>query len=469
MLEDAYRGVAGQRTRPGRPPSCVAADTHTIPPSTPAPTTTASPPGSSPPTGIPLGPGGERGHVGAGDRVVTRRNQRRPDRTRRRATSATDRLWTVVATHPDGSLTVSPADRHVLTDCAPTPACVVTLPAAYVAEHVDLGYATTAHRAQGVTVEDCHVLAGAGMTREALYVAMTRGRDANNQSTSPPTPSTRTCDDIPDPRRASAPARDILERILATSGAELSATQTTRQRQDQAASLNRLAPIRATLLADADRHRWEQLLPASGLDHQQTRQILNSPAAGALFAALRAGEADGHNMPRVLRSLAAGRPLEGTDDLAAVLHERVSRWLDDNPDSRSHIGEFDRTCPPEDHALTALLGAAHADPDDPIHHTLAEIDTHIRSRIQTITLEAANTRPHWAPPFGAEPQDDADNRRWRQNVALICAYRDLTGTTDHVNLAATPDLDDTARRRRRLVTQATATAHRLGNPMRIGS
>src|SRR5690606_18833995 len=56
----------------------------------------------------------------------------------------------------------------------------VTLPAAYVAEHVDLGYAITAHRAQGSTVDTAHAIVhSSSMTRETFYVSMTRGRDSN--------------------------------------------------------------------------------------------------------------------------------------------------------------------------------------------------------------------------------------------------------------------------------------------------
>ena len=43
-----------------------------------------------------------------------------------------------------------------------------------------LGYATTTHRAQGITVDRAHVLAAPGMARENLYVAMTRGRHDNH-------------------------------------------------------------------------------------------------------------------------------------------------------------------------------------------------------------------------------------------------------------------------------------------------
>jgi conjugative relaxase-like TrwC/TraI family protein len=50
----------------------------------------------------------------------------------------------------------------------------------YLREHVSLGYAVTAHSAQGVTAETTHAVLSETATRSLLYVAMTRGRDVNN-------------------------------------------------------------------------------------------------------------------------------------------------------------------------------------------------------------------------------------------------------------------------------------------------
>ncbi len=55
----------------------------------------------------------------------------------------------------------------------------VTLPAAYVAEHVALAYALTVHKAQGTTSDRALVVVDEAMTAAQLYVAMSRGRVEN--------------------------------------------------------------------------------------------------------------------------------------------------------------------------------------------------------------------------------------------------------------------------------------------------
>ena len=55
----------------------------------------------------------------------------------------------------------------------------IVLPADYVAEHLALGYASTVHAAQGLTVDTCHTVVTQTTAAEALYVGMTRGRQAN--------------------------------------------------------------------------------------------------------------------------------------------------------------------------------------------------------------------------------------------------------------------------------------------------
>ena len=59
------------------------------------------------------------------------------------------------------------------------------LPAPYVAEHVDYGWATTIDAAQGSTCDVAVVLVRPGLDREHLYVGMTRGRQENHAYIAP--------------------------------------------------------------------------------------------------------------------------------------------------------------------------------------------------------------------------------------------------------------------------------------------
>lgn len=55
----------------------------------------------------------------------------------------------------------------------------ITVPAAWAAERLDHAYAMTCHRAQGITVDIALLYGTAALSREAAYVAMSRGREAN--------------------------------------------------------------------------------------------------------------------------------------------------------------------------------------------------------------------------------------------------------------------------------------------------
>ena len=115
---------------------------------------------------------GER--ISIGDRIATRSNNPSLDVANRDT-------WTVTAIGHDGELKVRGKTG------------VRRLPADYVAEHVELAYATTVHGAQGETVEEAHFLIGEYTGAAAAYVAMTRGRQHNTAHL--------VADDIDDARR----------------------------------------------------------------------------------------------------------------------------------------------------------------------------------------------------------------------------------------------------------------------------
>lgn len=123
--------------------------------------------------------------------------------------------WVVRDIDDDGNISVSRLTRS-------TTESMVRLPARYVTSDTTLGYARTINGAQGWTARhECHVVGTEGLTREQLYVALTRGRAENHVyfSTSEA-----------DPHRILAPkathpptATDIMSAILRRTGAQVSA------------------------------------------------------------------------------------------------------------------------------------------------------------------------------------------------------------------------------------------------------
>jgi hypothetical protein len=106
-----------------------------------------------------------RYRVHVGDEVVTRHNQR-DLRTNHGVMVHNRDSWTVTEIS-GGGITVTGKTGSV------------TLPAGYVADHVELGYAQTTHGAQGRTVDTALFLLDGPVDVRGVYVPMTRGRATN--------------------------------------------------------------------------------------------------------------------------------------------------------------------------------------------------------------------------------------------------------------------------------------------------
>ena len=106
----------------------------------------------------------------AGDVLLTRKNDYDL------LTSAGDvvrngQRWRVDQLHGDGSISATRLDDTQAT---------ALIPASYLKESGQLGYASTGHSAQGATVDVARVVAGAGQVdRASVYVPLTRGREGN--------------------------------------------------------------------------------------------------------------------------------------------------------------------------------------------------------------------------------------------------------------------------------------------------
>ena len=173
--------------------------------------------------------------AGVGDWVVTRHNDRRLATVDRRVWVRNGDPWRVVHRRDDGALTVAHL-RH---------GARLVLPALYVKAHVELLYATTAHRVQGATVDTAHALITPEAAREHLYVLATRARHATHLYVQTHQMLPADEDERVDRRSwdpAGLDAAVVLQRILDREAAEPSATQALRDAQTAATSLATLVP-----------------------------------------------------------------------------------------------------------------------------------------------------------------------------------------------------------------------------------
>ncbi|MGD7786827.1 MobF family relaxase [Propionibacteriaceae bacterium Y1700] len=357
-----------------------------------------------------------------GDSVITRSNDRRL-RAGRGWVRNGDR-WTVTEVRDDGSLTLRRATARW--------GGSVVLPADYVAEDLDLGCAVTSHRAQGITVDAAHVLVDGSMTRENLYVALTRGRQTNVAYVAIDKPDDS--HDGPHPGdNTEATARSVLFGVLSHVGAELSAHETITAEQDAWANIGQLAAEYETIAAAAQRDRWVTLVSSSGLTDEETEAAIHSPAFGALTAELRRAEANHHDIESLVPRLVRARGFRDADDIAAVLHYRLAHAAQ-RPAGSGRVRKTPRL-------IAGLIPEATGTMSAEFHHALTERRDLIEARTDALLDAALTEHDGWTKTLGAPPKQPRTAAAWRQAARTVTAYRDRYGITDASPLGA-PAEDD---------------------------
>ncbi len=335
--------------------------------------------------------------------MVTRRNHRLLS-TGKGWVKNGDR-WTVTAVNEDGSMTVKRADGGG----------EVVLPTDYVAAHVELGYAATAHQAQGRTVDTAHAMISPTTAREVLYVAATRGRESNRlyvDTHYDPDPQT-SHDGTAEPQTA----REVLLSVLANEGADLAAHEAIRRSQEEMEGLVRLSAEYLTIAKEAQADRWQTLLECSGLTNAALDQVQASEAHGPLLAALREAEARGLDIETAFPQLVQARTLAGADDPAAVLHARVERWTNAASSKRRSA----------DNLIAGLIPRAQGIANPDLLQALAERDRAMESRARALADKAVGQGARWVGHLGLPPVDPTRRETWMSYLATVAAYRERWG------------------------------------------
>jgi len=367
--------------------------------------------------GVPLGRQGTL--AGVGDLVQARRNGWHLEGYEGNRRAPINReTYRVLATREDGGLVIAPllGRDEIGTDVLGDQ---MTLPGSYVNEHLTLGYASTVHAAQGLTVDTAHSVATHRTGHAALYVALTRGREANTTYVAtrfaPDDAPTGTVNQVRhyDPR-------GLLAATFETADPALSALATAVEAEQDNQSIRTAAELFADAaeLATAGRtSSWLDQLTADGkLTPAQRSQLAAEDGAANLNRVLRRVEIAGQDPKAVLTEAVTGRPLDDARQLSNVIHHRISETASLDP-----------------------VGDRYADwtpsIDNPAYQTyLNDLARAADARRKELGEEAAELQPQWAvEALGPVPTDEAARGAWEERAAAVAAHRELTGHDDEAS------------------------------------
>jgi conjugative relaxase-like TrwC/TraI family protein len=331
--------------------------------------------------------------------------------------------YRVLATRDDGGLVVAPILGRI--DSGELLGDRISLPASYVAEDVALGYASTVHSAQGLTVDTSHTVVTTRTGHAALYVGLTRGRERNIAYV-----CTRAVPaDAPTGTVNQALHRDpraVLVAALEDAEPERSALATAVEAEQDVRSIKAPAELFADAaeLATAGRtSRWlDELTAESKLTPQQRVALAAEDGGANLNRLLRRVELAGHDARQVLTDAVTERGLDDARQISNVIHHRISESVTLDP-----------------------VGSRHADwiprVDDPAwQRYLTDLARDADHRRDELGREVAQQQPQWAvEALGPAPTEKAVLAVWEEQAGVIAAHRELAGHDDETTaLGAAP-------------------------------
>ena len=285
------------------------------------------------------------------------------------------------------------------------------VPLDYLQRSAELAYAGNVYVAQGRTVDTAHVFVDASLSRESLYVAMTRGRET----------TTAHVVTGPSPARGQEPLAQadplaVMAEVMDRTESAWTATEVMREAQAYATDSGHLltmysaatrseayavidAELQARLPADAyARYMGEEQRPIL------QRQVLAATMAGAPLA-------------EVL-DVAAGRDFTGARSVAAVMHGRI----DAAKLGRQEAGQ------------TVTWAARVPEVVTPKARALGvELAEAMDARAAELAQRQAETPEPWVlATLGAFPAEGSEQLRadWLGRVGSAASYREMAKITD---------------------------------------
>jgi conjugative relaxase-like TrwC/TraI family protein len=363
--------------------------------------------------GVHLGHSGEV--AGVGDIIAARLNGRALSEFTGHAAPPVNRdQYRVTGVGEDGSLRVA---RLLEGGQLSEP---ITLPAEYVAGHVSLGYAGTAHSVQGRTVDTSHVIVDAGSDPGTVYVGLSRGKDCNTAYAV----TQAAASDAPvgavqhvEARPAEAVLADAMTRRDEDTGGH-TATAVAARAAEQAAgvhtNLNRLSVELAEHRAGHTAAALDRLVATGQLTRGDRVALAGDQRGMALVdRLLRDHELAGRDREQILTAAVTSRGFGDAHSPASALYARIATGADLAP------------------RLTDYTGMVPAGLDEATHERLTGLARAADARRSELGAQVSADPPAWAvAALGPVPADVFAAHEWETKAGWTAAYRELSGWTD---------------------------------------
>lgn len=368
--------------------------------------------------------------AGCGDVILARHNDRR----------IRDSLGGFIRNGTLLTITAQPGKAGTVTCVRKDTGATINLDRSYLSGFTELGYATTAHRSQGITVDTGHIVVTEGrLTRELFYVGMTRGRTTNTAYIVEPDTD---ADERIDP--TGLPGwPEILGQVLAAEGAEHTAHETRQELQDSTDTLHQLAAEHDYLTQLAADEDLADFLAANS--PVSAGDLQRSPAWGPAVAAWKRLAAHDRNLAEheVLKAMT---PRGDVRDPTAIIHNRLH--------TAANLHE----------APEGLVRCPSNRPD--LSNLINQVEQRIRNRAKLVAARIPTQEP-WTQDLASQLQNIPDPDRRRQALREVLIYRDRWAITDNTNPLGTPlswEEPDMQHQRQRLQTKLCPVAQTRTSP-----
>lgn len=239
---------------------------------------------------------------------------------------------------------------------------------------------------------------------------MSRGRESNVAYVALDQPD----DTHPTPEPDGITARTVLFGVLNHSGSRVSAHQTMEAEYAIHGDIDRLAAELETIAAEAQRHRYVELLRRSGLTPEQHEVVARSSALGPLMASLRRAEAFHHNLENLVPRIVGQHPLHDAGDVGAVLRYRIELATASQP----------RDCRRSPRLIAGLIPTPLGEMSTEHRRSIDERAELIEDRAWALAAAAVVEGAPWCRRLGTPPTEPRAKELWVHAAVTVAAYRD---------------------------------------------